>query len=319
MSAGRRRALVTGGAGFIGSHLAERLVREGWEVRVLDDFSTGREENLADVRGRIELLRGDLRDRALVARGVAGAELVFHHAAIPSVPRSVEDPLRSDAVNVHGTLGLLESARAAGVRRVVFAASCAAYGDGGDLPKREDAAVRPASPYALQKYVGERYCRLYSELFGFPTVALRYFNVFGPRQNPDGDYAAAIPRFIRACLRGEPPRIFGDGAQTRDFVYVDDVIGANLLAAEAEPAVGSVVNVASGVETSVNELVEAVRGLTGFAGQAVYAPRRVGDVERSVADIGAARALLGWAPTVSLREGLRRTIASFRAAGGMAA
>ena len=319
MSAGQRRALVTGGAGFIGSHLAERLVRDGWEVRVLDDFSTGREANLAAIRERIELLRGDLRDRALVARGVTGADLVFHHAAIPSVPRSVEDPLLTDEVNVHGTLGLLEAARAAGVRRVVFAASCAAYGDGEELPKREDAAVRPASPYALQKYVGERYCRLYSELFGFPTVALRYFNVFGPRQDPAGDYAAAVPRFIQACLRGEPPRIFGDGAQTRDFVYVDDVVGANLAAAKADTAAGSVVNVASGVETSVNDLVEAVRGLTGFAGQAVYAPPRAGDVKRSVADIGAARAVLGWTPTVPLREGLRRTIASVRAAGGMAA
>ena len=312
-------ALVTGGAGFIGGHLAERLLREGWSVRVLDDFSSGREENLAEVRHHVELLRGDLRDGALLARALAGARVVFHQAAIPSVPHSVADPLGSDAVNAHGTLGVLEGARRAGVERVVFASSCAVYGDDDTLPKHEALPACPLSPYALQKRTGESYCRLYAQLYGLTTVALRYFNVYGPRQNPDGDYAAAIPRFLRAGLKGEPISLHGDGEQTRDFVYVGDVVNANLLAAQAPGAAGRVVNVASGTEISVKHLAERILALTGSSAPLRHVGARAGEVRRSVADLGAAQQLLGYKPSVDLPTGLRRTLEHLRAKGGFAA
>ena len=309
-----RLALVTGGAGFIGSHLADRLLAEGWGVRVLDDFSSGRESNLAEAGSRIELLRGDLRDEASVARAVAGAEVVFHEAAVPSVPRSVAEPLRTNSVNLDGTLLLLEAARRAGVRRVVFAASSSAYGDTEVLPKVETMPPAPLSPYALQKWAGEAYCRMYSRFYGLETVALRYFNVFGPRQNPHSEYAAVIPRFVRACLQGEPPRIFGDGEQTRDFTYVADAVQANLLAAEAPAAVGEVVNVAGGVQTSLNQLLRLIGEVTGKPVTPEYEPPRAGDVRHSLADLRRARELLGYAPAISLREGLRRTAESLAAA-----
>ncbi|MDH3521524.1 MAG: SDR family oxidoreductase [Myxococcales bacterium] len=313
-SAQRRAALVTGGAGFIGGHLVERLVADGWQVRVLDDFSTGRESNLERVADRIDLLRGDVRDARTVARAVEGVEVVFHQAAIASVPRSVADPIGTHAVNTLGTLQVLEAARDAGVRRVVYAASCAIYGDGSELPKRETLPPRPLSPYALQKHAGELTCRLYARLHGLETVALRYFNVYGPRQDPNGDYAAVIPRFITACLAGAAPRVYGDGEQTRDFVAVRDVVAANLLAAEAEKASGCVCNVASGRETSLNELLALVREHTGATAAARYDPPREGDVRRSVACLDHAQESLGYAPRVALREGLVDTIASFAAA-----
>ncbi len=305
-----RRALVTGGAGFIGSHIVDRLLAEGWEARVLDDFSSGRKDNLASAGSQIELLEGDVRDTALVARAVEGVEVVFHEAAVPSVPRSVAEPLRTHDVNVNGTLNVLEQARHAGVRRVVFAASSSAYGDTPTLPKIETMPPTPRSPYALQKYVGEVYCRLYADLYGLETVALRYFNIYGPRQNPDSEYAAVIPRFLRACLRGEPPHIYGDGEQTRDFTFVGDAVQANLLAADAKRASGHVMNVGGGARTSLNELLEAVRQITGTTLQAIHEPARAGDVRDSLASLDRARDLLGYVPSTSLREGLQKLLES---------
>jgi len=310
-----RRALVTGGAGFIGGHIVERLLLEGWEVRVLDDFSTGRAENLESVASQIELLKGDIRDAALVTRAVEGVEVVFHEAAVPSVPRSVEEPVRTNDVNVNGTLNVLEQARQAGVRRVVYAASSSAYGDTPTLPKIESMPANPMSPYALQKYVGEGYCRLYASLYGLETVALRYFNIYGPRQNPDSEYAAVIPRFLRACLRGESPHIYGDGEQTRDFTFVGDAVQANLLAADAKRASGHVMNVGGGARTSLNLLLETIRQITGTKLPAIHEPARAGDVRDSLAALDRARDLLGYVPGTSLRQGLERTLESTRPDG----
>jgi UDP-glucose 4-epimerase len=307
-----RRALVTGGAGFIGGHLVEGLLAAGFRVRVLDDFSSGREENLRACAGRVELLRGDVRDEALLGRAVAGVEVVFHEAAVPSVPRSVAEPLRTNSVNVEGTLRVLEAARRAGVRRLVYAASSSAYGDTPKLPKEETMPANPRSPYALQKYAGEVYCRLYSELYGLETVALRYFNIYGPRQDPQSQYAAVIPRFVVACLAGERPVIYGDGEQTRDFTMVADAVRANLLAADAADASGAVCNIAAGRRTSLNRLFELVRELTGAAVEPRYEAAREGDVRDSLASLERAETILGYRPEVDLREGLRRTVASFR-------
>jgi UDP-glucose 4-epimerase len=306
-----RRALVTGGAGFIGGHLVAGLLAEGWKVRVLDDFSSGREANLADVADAVEVLRGDVRDEALLTRAVADVEVVFHEAALASVPLSVAEPLRTHSVNVDGTLSVLEASRRAGVRRVVYAASSAAYGDGAELPKVETLPANPVSPYALQKYAGELYCALYTSLYGLEAVALRYFNIFGPRQDPKSEYAAVIPRFVCAALAGDGATIFGDGEQTRDFAYVEDAVRANLLAADAERAPGAVINVATGRRTSLNELWRTIREITGTRGEARHLPPRDGDVRDSVADLSRARELLGFEPAVDLREGLRRTAESF--------
>ncbi|HXV37151.1 MAG TPA: NAD-dependent epimerase/dehydratase family protein, partial [Myxococcota bacterium] len=243
----RRLALVTGGAGFIGGHLVEGLLAAGWAVRVLDDLSTGSQRNLAGAIDRIDFTRGDIRDRDALERVVKGVEVVFHEAAMASVPRSIAMPVMTNSVNVDGTLLVLETARQAGVRRVVYAASSSAYGDTEVLPKRETMPANPRSPYALQKFSGEEYCRLYHELYGLETVSLRYFNIFGPRQDPSSDYAAVIPRFVTAALANRPPVIFGDGLQTRDFTYVENAVRANLLAADAKRAPGSVINVAAGV------------------------------------------------------------------------
>jgi len=310
---GVRQALVTGGAGFIGSHLVDGLLAAGFRVRLLDDFSSGREENVAHLNGSAELLRGDLRDRALLARALAGVEVVFHQAAVPSVPRSVAEPERTNDVNVTGTLGLLEASRAAGVRRVVFASSSSAYGDTAVLPKVETLPPCPLSPYALQKYAGERYCQLYHRLYGLETVALRYFNVYGPRQNPKSEYAAVIPRFATACLAGEAPVVFGDGEQTRDFTFVADAVAANLLAADAPGAAGEVLNVAGGRRVSLNALLGELQELTGASTPARHEPARRGDVRDSLADLGRARELLGYAPRVDLRTGLARTVSFLKA------
>ena len=306
------RALVTGGAGFIGSHLAEALAAQGHEVRVLDDFSSGRAANLAGFRDQLDVLEGDLRDGALIARAVEGTEVVFHEAAVPSVPRSVAEPLRTNDVNVNGTLGLLEAAREAGVRRVVFAASSSAYGDTPVLPKVETMPPTPLSPYALQKLAGEQYCKLYHELYGLETVALRYFNVFGPRQNPESEYAAVIPRFVTACLSGKAPTVYGDGEQTRDFTYIADVVQANLCAAAAEGASGRVFNVAGGGRTSLNELLGHIQSLCGASVEAAYLPARAGDVRDSQADTQLAREGLGFRAATSIEEGLAETVAYFQ-------
>ena len=307
-----RSALVTGGAGFIGGHLTERLLAEGWSVRVLDDFSSGRDSNLSGCRDRIDLVRGDVRDPATVARAVDGVEVVFHQAAVPSVPRSVAEPLRTNSVNIDGTLLVLERAREAGVRRVVYAASSSAYGDTPVLPKVESMPATPLSPYALQKFAGEEYCRLYHALHGLETASLRYFNIYGPRQSPESEYAAVIPRFVTAALSGAPAEIYGDGEQTRDFTFVGDAVEANLLAADAEAAPGHVMNIAGGRRTSLNRLWEEICDLIGVTLEVRYAAPRPGDVRDSLASVERAGELLGYEPSVALREGLRQTIESFR-------
>jgi nucleoside-diphosphate-sugar epimerase len=308
-----RLALVTGGAGFVGSHLVDALLAGGWSVRVIDDFSSGREANLAQAAGRVEITRGDLADAETVARLAEGVEVVFHQGAVPSVPRSVAEPVRTNRVNLTGTLNVLECARRAGVRRFVYAASSSAYGNTEVLPKVETMTPDPLSPYALQKYAGEVYCRLYHKLYGLETVALRYFNVFGPRQDPNSEYAAVIPRFATACLRGEPATIHGDGEQSRDFTFVADTVRANLLAADAPGAAGHVINVAGGRRISLNELYAELQKITGTSVPASHGPPRAGDVRHSLADLGRARDLLGFAPAVSLAEGLRRTVESLAA------
>lgn len=309
------KALVTGGGGFIGSHIVMRLLDGGHEVRVIDDFSTGRKENLAGAAGRIDLREGDLRDPDAVRGAVEGVDWVFHEAALPSVARSVEDPLSTNAVNVQGTLQLLLAARDAGVRRVVYAASSSAYGDTPTLPKIETMPPSPLSPYALQKYAGEQYCVMFSRLYGLETVALRYFNVFGPRQDPAGFYSAVIPRFIVQLARGEKPTVFGDGEQSRDFTYIDNVVDANLLAAERSEAVGEVINVACGERITLNRLLAELCDILGVDIPAEHAPPRAGDVRHSLADISKAHRLLGYEPGIALREGLERTAAFFHPGG----
>lgn len=309
IQAGRGRlALVTGGAGFIGSHLVEGLLEQGWRVRVLDDFSSGLEENLAAARDRIELLRADVREAARLSRAMEGADVVFHQAAIASVLRSVEEPFETHDVNLNGTVRLLESARDAGVRRVVFAASAAIYGEGGERPRHEEMPPASESPYALQKYAGECYCAFFSRFHGLETASLRYFNVYGPRQSPSSPYASVIPLFVRACLKREPARIDGDGEQTRDFVFVRDVVRANLSAADARGVVGRTVNVASGRSTSVNELLATLQEITGAHVAPIHSAPRPGDVRHSRADIGRARDLLGFEALTPLDEGLRDTV-----------
>lgn len=301
--------LVTGGAGFIGSHIASALAESGGRVRVLDDLSTGHAENLEEIGGRVELVRASLLDADALRRALEGVELVFHEAAIPSVPRSVENPVETHRACVEGTFALLVAARAAGVRRVVYAASSSAYGDQPTLPKVEDMAPQPLSPYAAAKLVGEYYCQVWARTYGFETVSLRYFNVFGPRQDPGSQYSGVISRFISALLSGERPVIYGDGEQSRDFTYISNVVDANLRAAETTRGIGEVVNVATGERATLNALLEVLKGITGKTDvTAEYREARVGDVRHSLADITRARELLGYEPTVGLEEGLRKTI-----------
>lgn len=304
------RVLVTGGAGFIGSHLVRACLDAGEEVRVFDDMSSGKPENLSEVASEIELVVGSVVDLPALERAARGCEVVYHQAAIASVPRSVEDPVGTHAVNATGTLHALEAARRAGSRRFVLASSTAVYGDDPQLPKREDMPCDPRSPYALQKLVGELYCDQYARLFGLEAVALRYFNVFGPRQDPKSEYAAVVPRFATACLRREPAQIHGDGEQSRDFTFVADTVRANLLAAEAKDAPGHVINVAGGRRISLNELYATLQRITGSTVPATHGPPRAGDVKHSLADLSRARTLLGFEPRVSLEDGLRRTLES---------
>jgi nucleoside-diphosphate-sugar epimerase len=303
--------LVTGGAGFIGSNLVRALVADGRRVRVLDNLSSGRRANLEGLAD-VEFVEGDIRDEAAVHAAVRGARHVFHLAACPSVPESVDDPAGTSAVNLTGTLNLLVAARDARVERFVFSSSCALYGDSPDLPKREDMLPAPLSPYAVQKLAGEVYGRVFSRLYGLPVVLLRYFNVFGPRQNPASHYAAVVPRFATAALRGEPPVICGDGLQTRDFVFVDDVVRANRLACEAPPeAFGEVVNIAGGRRITILELARRILRIAGAGVAPRHEPARAGEVRDSEADIGRAAALLNWRPRTDLDEGLRRTVEWF--------
>ncbi|HRU06993.1 MAG TPA: SDR family oxidoreductase [Candidatus Brocadiia bacterium] len=304
--------LVTGGGGFIGSHIAEALVKRGDTVRVLDDFSTGRRENLADLAGRVEVFEGDINDEALAAKAMAGVEVVFHEAALPSVPRSVADPAATNRACVDGTLSILNAARQSGVRRVVYAASSSAYGDQPGFPRVETMAPQPLSPYAAAKLAGEYYCQVFTRCYGLETVCLRYFNVFGPRQNPKSQYAAAIPVFTSLLLKGERPTIYGDGEQSRDWTYVANVVHANLLAAAAPKASGHVINVVCGDTRSVNEVVARINGFLDTKIEPLYAPARAGDVRRSEGDFARARELLGYRPQVSFEEGLRRTVEWFK-------
>lgn len=304
--------LVTGGAGFIGSHLVSHLAADGGRVRVLDNLSTGNKARLSSLLDTIEFIHGDVRDPATCDAAVRGIDFVLHQAAVPSVQRSIRDPVGTHAANVTGTLNLLESCRKAGVRKVVYAASSSAYGDTPTLPKVEHMPANPLSPYALQKFVGEGYCRLYTNLFGLETVALRYFNVFGPAQDPHSEYSAVIPKFIRQLLAGERLTVFGDGEQSRDFTYVDNVVHANVLALEKPSASGKVFNIGCGARFSLNDLIGSLERLTGVAAQVEYLPGRDGDVRHSLADIRQARNILGYEPRISFEDGLRRTIEAFR-------
>ncbi len=314
------RFLVTGGAGFIGANLTSALLANGHEVRVLDNFLTGKRENLVGLDERygdsFRLLEGDLRNLEVTRRAAEGVEYVLHQGALPSVPRSVADPVLTNEINVGGTLNLLVAARDAGVKRVVFAASSSAYGDTPELPKRETMTPNPKSPYAAQKLVGEQYMRIFHEVYGLETISLRYFNVFGPKQDPESMYAAVIPRFITSVLSGSAPIVYGDGLQTRDFTYIDNVVRANQLACEApESACGKVINVACGARISLLEILEIIYGLAGRRVPPHFEPPRAGDVRDSLADIARARELLGFEPEVDFAMGLSRTFDFFRGAG----
>jgi nucleoside-diphosphate-sugar epimerase len=302
--------LVTGGAGFIGSSIARALIARGDKVRVLDNFYSGKRENLADIAKDVDLQEGDIRDDAALERACQGVELVFHEAAIPSVPRSLVDPIESHDANATGTLKVLFHAKKAGVRRVVYAASSSAYGDTPTLPKIETMRPSPLSPYAVGKLAGEHYCQVYAGAYGLEAVCLRYFNVFGARQDPKSEYAAVIPRFVTAALAGQGVTIFGDGTQSRDFCYIDNTVEANLLAgsAPADRVSGGVFNVACGEATTLNQVVERLGTIVGKQIPVTYAPRRVGDVKHSLADIGEARARLGYRGAVSFLDGLRRSV-----------
>jgi len=309
--------LVTGGAGFIGSNLASALLAEGLRVRVLDNFLTGKKENLAGLAERygdaFELVKGDLRDLEITRRAAEGTEYVLHQGALPSVPRSVADPVLSNAINVGGTLNLLVAARDAGVRRVVFAASSSAYGDTPELPKRESMTPNPKSPYAAQKLAGEHYMRIFREVYGLETISLRYFNVFGPKQDPKSTYAAVIPRFITSVLSGTPPTVYGDGLQTRDFTYIENVVQANLQACKApKEACGKVFNIACGERVSLLDILEIVYKLAGRRVAPRFEVARPGDVRDSLADISLAKDFLGYESRIGFPEGLSRTFDYFR-------
>ena len=307
-----RLYLVTGGAGFIGSHLCTALVERGARVRVLDNLITGRRANLAHLAGRIEFIEASITDEAATRQAAEGVSLIFHDAAIPSVPRSVKEPQLNHDANVNGTFNVLMAARDAGVKRVVYAASSSAYGETEELPKRETMLPAPLSPYAAAKLVGEYYCQVFTRVYGLDTVALRYFNVFGPRQDPTSPYSGVISKFVTSLLSGEAPVIFGDGEQSRDFTYIDNVVDANLRAAEAPAAAGEVMNVAIGERITLNQLLAELQQIIGTNLKANYAETRAGDVRHSLADISKAQRLLGYTPQVGLAEGLQRTVAWYK-------
>ena len=307
--------LVTGGAGFIGSNIAQALVEQGETVRVFDNLSTGKQENMAPFAGHAEFVHGDLRDPEAVKKAVAGVRYILHQGALPSVPASVQDPVGTTESNINGTLNLLVAARDAGVSRVVFASSSAIYGDDPELPKQETMLPRPLSPYALHKLTGEHFCAQFTALYGLETVSLRYFNVFGKRQDPDSLYAAVIPKFLQAILSGKQPTIFGDGEQTRDFIFIDDVVKANLTALKAPKAAGQVMNVASGEKLSLNRLIAVLEIVLGRSITPVYADEREGDIKHSVADVSRAKALMDFEVTVPFQAGLEKYVAWFKENG----
>jgi UDP-N-acetylglucosamine/UDP-N-acetyl-alpha-D-glucosaminouronate 4-epimerase len=306
-----RRVLVTGGAGFIGSHLVRALLERGETVRIIDNFSTGNRGNLGGLEDDVEVVEGELRSYERVHNAMRGVEIVFHQGALPSVPRSVQDPLTTSAVNVEGTLNVLLAARDEGTRRVIFASSSSIYGRQDSLPLAETAKPDPISPYGVAKLAAERYCVSFSRVYPLETVALRYFNVFGPRQDPRSKYAAVVPKFLTEIAAGQPAPIYGDGEQRRDFTYIGNVVDANLLAADSANGNGRVLNIATGQSVTVNELAEAIGSVLGREVEREYLPPRPGEIPASWADTTAAQEALGWQPKVGLKEGLRRTAESF--------
>ena len=306
------RVLVTGGAGFIGSNIVEELLKKKHSVRVLDNFSTGKRENIIDFINDIELIEGDVRSYHIVKEAVKGIEVVLHQAALPSVPRSIKDPITTNDVNVNGTLNILESSVAEGVGRVVYASSSSVYGDNPELPKREDMIPNPLSPYAVSKLAGEKYCRVFSKIYGIETVILRYFNVFGPKQDPTSQYSAVIPKFIKAMMKDEQPVIYGDGEQSRDFTYVANVVNANILAAKNNFDSGVVLNCACNEQTSLNRLVSLLNVNLDKNIEPVYENHRAGDIKHSLALIELAKKEIGYEPSVNFEKGLKLTIDNFK-------
>lgn len=300
--------LVTGGAGFIGSHLIAELLERRHKVRSVDNFSSGKRENLAPFEGRIDMIEGDIADPDVCRRACDGVRVVLHEAAVPSVPKSIADPATSHRANVLGTFNILQAAREAGVKRFVSAASSSAYGESPTLPKIESMPTSPLSPYAVQKLAGEQYCRVFALCYGLETISLRYFNVFGPRQDPKSQYAAAIPAFVTAILAERPPTIYGDGEQTRDFTYIENVVNANLLAAEAPKTRGEVVNIACGEHITINKIIERINELTGKSVRPKHVDARPGDIKHSWADIQLAENVIGYRPTIKFDDGLERTV-----------
>lgn len=307
--------LVTGGAGFIGSNIVDELLRRGQTVRVIDDFSTGREENIKSFVNDVELIRGDIRDMETVSNAVSGVDYVIHQAALASVPRSIADPIASNQVNVQGTLNLLHAAKAHSVRRFVYASSSSVYGDSEQLPKIETMRPNPRSPYAVSKLAAEYYCRVFSLIHGMPTVSLRYFNVFGPRQDPNSQYSAVIPIFVKNLMKGTVATIFGDGEQSRDFTFIDNVVDANLLGCESNVPGAAVYNVACGGRFTLNELYARLKGLIGATVDAENGPPRPGDVKHSMAAIDLAEKEIGYKVRVGFEEGLSRTVSWYREEG----
>jgi nucleoside-diphosphate-sugar epimerase len=308
------KVLVTGGAGFIGSNLTETLLKQNYRVRILDNFSTGKRENLIfdKAYSSFEIIEGDIRDPTVCQRATRDIEYVFHQAALPSVQRSVEDPLTSNSVNVGGTLNILLAARDTGVKKLIYASSSSIYGDSPTLPKHEEMPPNPLSPYALQKYIGEQYCKLFFQLYGLETVSLRYFNIFGPKQDPTSIYSAVIPRFIGALLEGKPPIIFGDGEQSRDFTYIDNVVHANLLAMSAVHLDGEAINIACGERTSLNQLLHFFKEIVGSKVLPIYEEPRKGDVRHSLAEIRKGKQFLNYEPKVDIKGGLKKTVEYFQ-------
>jgi UDP-glucose 4-epimerase len=308
------KVLVTGGAGFIGSNLTESLLRKKHFVRVLDDFSTGKRENLIFGKEHplLEILEGDIRDLRTCKKAMRGVEYIFHQAALPSVQRSVEDPGTSNAINVGGTLNILLAAKEEGVKRVIYASSSSIYGDTPTLPKHEEMPPHPLSPYALQKYIGEQYCRLFYQLYGLDSVSLRYFNIFGPKQDPNSVYSAVIPMFIDALLHDRPPIIFGDGEQSRDFTFIENVVQANLLAMSAEHLHGEAMNIACGKRISLNQLLKILKKILGSKLTPIYQEPRKGDVRHSLADIRKSKKFINYMPKVGTEEGLNKTVEFFQ-------
>lgn len=303
--------LVTGGAGFIGSNIVKELVGKGRTVRVLDNFATGQRSNIEPFLKDIELIEGDVRDFWTVVKATKGVDYILHQAALPSVPRSIDNPLTTTEVNINGTLNVLEAARFNNVQRIVYASSSSVYGDSPEMPKNEDMKPMPKSPYAITKLAGEEYCMSFYNLYGLETVALRYFNVFGPRQNPFSQYSAVIPKFINMINNGQNPTVWGDGTTSRDFTYIDNVVFANLLACEKKAAAGNVINIACNKAYTLNQLVEKLNGIMGTDKKPAHGPEKIGDVKHSLADINKANSILGYTPKIDFGEGLKKTVEWF--------